>query len=144
MRPTLHDAPAGIFKDLAFLAITLSIPAELGSPELTICAGQRMSAFGAPMPETAVDEDGQPPPREDDVRADARNTYVGPIAADPRPPKRRAQPQLRARIPTAIPEHDRARRQRRWRGIARVSGPKGFDSSSLGTLLPLDLQVLDD
>jgi hypothetical protein len=81
MCPELQHAPTLCFEQPAFLAVTLSVAAELRRPKSPVCLRQREGALRAAVPEAPVNEDGDVLAAEDNVRSDARDPEIGPIAA---------------------------------------------------------------
>jgi len=109
MCPELQHAPTLCFEQPAFLAVTLSVAAELRRPKSPICLRQRECALRAAVPEAAVNEYGEVLAAEYDVRPDARNSEIGPISAHPRAPQLPAKSELRARVAPSVRPHHTAR-----------------------------------
>lgn len=70
MLPEPEDRPAMGSEEIIYFSISLDVPLQLGDPVLAV-AGWGGGVLWAPVPETAIDEHCNAPPRKDDVGAAA-------------------------------------------------------------------------
>ena len=118
MRPRTNHGPAMLLEDRRLTPIPVAVLREFGSPVLRVRGGLR-PVFGAAMPPTAVDEQGDSPASENHVRPDrpfAGNTYrevfAKPQASGVEGPTDR---QLWSGVRTPIRLHDARSESRIWR-----------------------------
>lgn len=72
--PNDDNGPALRLKRLSFVLVAGDISGEFGLPKFTVGLWQVRRAFGAAVPEAAMDEDGEFFADESDVRADGWRT----------------------------------------------------------------------
>lgn len=85
MLPDADDEPSKRFQVGVGLGIALDVAAQLRDPP-GVVAGRPGAVDGTRVPETAVDEDRHPLPREDDVGSPSRETWQGAFDAIPETP----------------------------------------------------------
>ena len=139
--PNDDDGPALRLKCLSFVLVAAYISGEFGLPKFTIGLWQMRRAFGASVPEAAVDEDREFLADEGDVRADGWRTTpsawrrhpslvrrgvkndpaVEAVAAKAGVPEGFAEREFRSGVLGAVGAHDARDGLALWRGRAFVT-----------------------
>lgn len=134
--PELENSPPCSLKSQPLHPIAEAVATELRLPKGSIGPRQGISAGGAAVPETAVDEDGQPLTREHNIWPDTVDSQVRSVSAEARPPQLGAQREFRRRVSAPVRKHYRTGREGGRGGIPRVGRAKPFDGTSLGSRTP--------
>jgi hypothetical protein len=103
--PDHYDAPTELAKSPNSDPVASNVPIELGLPKGKIALrGIGVLAAGVPVPEAAVNKDHGTVARQDDVRP-AREIATVQAKSISQPVQRRANDQLRLRVPAPDPGH---------------------------------------
>lgn len=111
--PEPQHSPASLSERVVVALITGDVPLDLLVPVALPPAGLPLARMA--MPERAVNEDSDPPPRKCNVYPAAGSTPVAPEPAETGMPQRRPEQPLGTRVRTADAYHDASTAFRRSR-----------------------------
>jgi hypothetical protein len=122
MLPEADYCPAGLGEGLVGGAVALDVPSQLRRP-VPVVVLRLAAVVGAGVPEAAVNEDGDPPAGERDIRADPAQRQIEPevlAVAVAHGVQRGAQRQFGLGVGAAVAPHVRrtARVDREWVRLA--------------------------
>lgn len=100
--PDRQDSPPVSFQLLNLCDIASMVTKKLGRPEFTPCAGNtKIPAPFVRVPETAMDENDRPEPRQHDIRPPRKTTDMKPVS---QPPRVEATPDQHLRLGIFAPD----------------------------------------